>query len=336
MSAVLDDPTARSGPLAPLRTRWRTWWDARHPRSDTLQLTQRNVYILPTRAGWVFALTLGVLLVASINYQLSLGYLLTFLLAGSGLVSMHVTHATLRGLSLHLRPPQPVFAGDAAVVECVLASTATRTRHGIGLRLAGPERPPHWSWTDVPAGGQSAMQLSFVAPRRGRLPLPHVVLETRFPLGLFRAWSEWRPQATVLAYPQPERPTPPLPPARAVGGEASTARSSEGGELEGIRAYRRGDPLKLVVWKKAARALDTGGELVSRDTRSAARQELWLDWAATGGLSPEARLSRLAAWVLAVEQSGAAWGLRLPGREWPSATGEAHRRAALEALALWA
>ncbi|ABM94206.1 DUF58 domain-containing protein [Methylibium petroleiphilum] len=336
MSAVLDDPTARSGPLAPLRTRWRTWWDARHPRSDTLQLTQRNVYILPTRAGWVFALTLGVLLVASINYQLSLGYLLTFLLAGSGLVSMHVTHATLRGLSLHLRPPQPVFAGDAAVVECVLASTATRTRHGIGLRLAGPERPPHWSWTDVPAGGQSAMQLSFVAPRRGRLPLPHVVLETRFPLGLFRAWSEWRPQATVLAYPQPERPTPPLPPARAVGGEASTARSSEGGELEGIRAYRRGDPLKLVVWKKAARALDTGGELVSRDTRSAARQELWLDWAATGGLSPEARLSRLAAWVLAVEHGGAAWGLRLPGREWPPATGEAHRRAALEALALWA
>ncbi|EWS56462.1 MULTISPECIES: DUF58 domain-containing protein [unclassified Methylibium] len=336
MSAVLDDPTARSGPLAPLRTRWRTWWDARHPRSDTLQLTQRNVYILPTRAGWVFALTLGVLLVASINYQLSLGYLLTFLLAGSGLVSMHVTHATLRGLSLHLRPPQPVFAGEAAVVECVLASTATRTRHGIGLRLAGPERPPHWSWTDVPAGGQSAMQLSFVAPRRGRLPLPHVVLETRFPLGLFRAWSEWRPQATVLAYPQPERPTPPLPPARAAGGEASTARSSEGGELEGIRAYRRGDPLKLVVWKKAARALDTGGELVSRDTRSAARQELWLDWAATGGLSPEARLSRLAAWVLAVEQSGAAWGLRLPGREWPPATGEAHRRAALEALTLWA
>lgn len=336
MSAVLDDPTARSGPLAPLRTRWRTWWDARHPRSDTLQLTQRNVYILPTRAGWVFALTLGVLLVASINYQLSLGYLLTFLLAGSGLVSMHVTHATLRGLSLHLRPPQPVFAGEAAVVECVLASTATRTRHGIGLRLAGPERPPHWSWTDVPAGGQSAMQLSFVAPRRGRLPLPHVVLETRFPLGLFRAWSEWRPQATVLAYPQPERPTPPLPPTRAVGGEASTARSSEGGELEGIRAYRRGDPLKLVVWKKAARALDTGGELVSRDTRSAARQELWLDWAATGSLSPEARLSRLAAWVLAVEPSGAAWGLRLPGREWPPATGEAHRRAALEALALWA
>ncbi|WP_428425175.1 DUF58 domain-containing protein [Methylibium sp.] len=335
MSAVLDPPARGSGLLAPLRARWRTWWNARHPRTDALLLTQRNVYILPTRAGWVFALTLGVLLVASINYQLSLGYLLTFLLAGSGVVSMHVTHATLRGLSLHLRPPQPVFAGDAAVVECVLASEAPRTRHGIGLRLAGLERPPRWSWTDVPGGAQSAVRLSFVAPQRGRLPLPDVVLETRFPLGLFHAWSEWRPLSTVLAYPKPEQPAPPLPLPRAAAGDATTTRSSDGGELEGVRGYRRGDPLKLVVWKKAARALDTGGELVSRDTSSSAHHELWLDWAATAGLAPEARLSRLAAWVLAGERSGAAWGLRLPGHGLPPAIGEAQRRAALEALALW-
>ena len=61
----------------------------RAPTPSTL--TQGNVYILPTRAGWMFALTLLVLLLASINYQLNLGYVLTFLLAGSGVVSMHVT-----------------------------------------------------------------------------------------------------------------------------------------------------------------------------------------------------------------------------------------------------
>jgi hypothetical protein len=71
---------------------------ARGRRSDTLELTQRNVYIVPTRAGWMLGATLLVLLVASINYQLNLGYLLTFLLAGSVAVGMHVCHATLRGL----------------------------------------------------------------------------------------------------------------------------------------------------------------------------------------------------------------------------------------------
>ena len=73
-------------PLAALRRQVSRWMQARLPLSDTLLLTQRNVYILPTGAGWMLALTLLVLLLASINFQLNLGYLLTFLLAGSALV----------------------------------------------------------------------------------------------------------------------------------------------------------------------------------------------------------------------------------------------------------
>lgn len=317
-----------------LRARGRAWWQARHPRTDTLLLTQRNIYVLPTRAGWAFALTLLALLVASINYQLSLGYLLTFLLAGSGAVSLHVTHGTLRALTLHLRPPAAVFAGEAAIIECVLTSSSSKARYGVGLRLVDTQGARRWSWVDVPAGGQTSARLSFTATHRGRTPLPDVVLETRFPLGLFRAWSEWRPATTVLVYPQPERPAAPLPAARSVGSGQETARHSEGAELEGIRSYRRGDPLKRVLWKKAARALETGGELVSRDTASAARQELWLDWAGAGAQGPEQRLSRLAAWLLACERAGIDWGLRLPGRELAPQQGEAHKRAGLEALAL--
>ena len=79
-----------------LRQRVRDWWQARHPRTDSWTLTQRNIYILPTRAGFMFAAVLVVMLLATINYQLNLGYVLTFLLAGAGFVSMHLTHNTLR------------------------------------------------------------------------------------------------------------------------------------------------------------------------------------------------------------------------------------------------
>src|SRR3954454_22180191 len=105
-----------------VRTRFRAWLQTRLRRSDTLLLTQRNIYILPTRAGLLFAATLITLLIASINYQLNLGYVLTFLLAGSGAVSMQLTHNTLRGLTLHLKPIAPVFAGEPAVLEVVLSS----------------------------------------------------------------------------------------------------------------------------------------------------------------------------------------------------------------------
>src|SRR5574343_479468 len=97
---------------SPLRRRVQAWWLARHQRSDQWQLSQRNLYILPSRPGLFFCATLLVLLLASINEKLSLGYLLTFLLGGAGLASMHSTHGNLQGLKLELKAPEPVFAGD--------------------------------------------------------------------------------------------------------------------------------------------------------------------------------------------------------------------------------
>ncbi|MEW6705867.1 MAG: DUF58 domain-containing protein [Pseudomonadota bacterium] len=316
-----------------LRNRWRLWWQKRHPLTDAWTLTQGNIYILPTKAGFVYALTLLVMLVASINYQLNLGYVLTFLLAGSGLTSIHLTHGTLRGLTLHLRPPPPVFAQQPALLEIVVASSG-RMSHGVLLRLEsddGQEQPRAPVWVDVPAQGQASARLSFVPPRRGWHDVPTVRAETRYPFGLFRAWTLWRPASRVLAYPAPEQPAAPLPAAQSAGGEAGRSRPSEGGEFEGVRAYQRGDAPRRVVWKKVARS----GELVSRDTHVALQQQLWLDFQAAQWPDRERRLSRLAAWILAAEHAGIAHGLRLPGLELPPGSGPAHQRQALEALALW-
>ncbi len=110
------------------------WLENRLPPSDSHTLAQNNIYIVPTKAGLAFALTLLLMLVASINYQLNLGYLLTFLLAGSALVSIHLTHATLRGLTLRVKPPAPVFLGDSAELDIVLNNPGA-ARHGIGLAV---------------------------------------------------------------------------------------------------------------------------------------------------------------------------------------------------------
>jgi uncharacterized protein (DUF58 family) len=323
--------SALGRPMRAVRDRARAWFASRLPRTDTLVLTQRNVYILPTRAGAMFALTIVVLLLASINYQLNLGYVLTFLLAGSGVVSMHVTHNTLRGLTLHLRPPAPVFAGEAAMLDIVLTSPG-QARFGIGVGVEGSGAR---TWIDVPAGGQAGAQVSFVPARRGHHAAPTLTAETRFPLGLFRAWTVWRPAAQWLVYPSPERPAAALPAARPVSGGPSLARLADGGETEGVRGYRRGDPLKLVVWKKAAKALEAGGDLVSRDTSASAHQELWFDFQACGAAGTEDRLSRLTAWIVLAHRSGADFGLRLPGNDLPPAHGDAQKQRCLELLALW-
>ncbi|MBI3369428.1 MAG: DUF58 domain-containing protein, partial [Burkholderiales bacterium] len=161
--------------------------------------------------------------------------------------------------------------------------------------------------------------------------LPTLMAETNFPLGLFRVWTVWRPAAQALVYPRAEQPQPPLPPSLSVPGGVPQTRVGSGGEFEGVRSYRRGDALRHIVWKKVART----GELVSRDLGQSASQALWLDFRDTHLSETEARLSRLAAWVLAAERGGIDYGLRLPGSELPCAGGDGQRRNALEALALW-
>ncbi len=323
-------------PARLVRGRLRQWWQSRLPLQDSTTLTQRNVYILPTGPGFMLGITLLVLLVASINYQLNLGYVLTFLLAGSAVVGMHVCHGTLRGLTMHLIAPEPTFAGASVAIGITLSSTRRSVRHGIGLAVLGTE---HWSLTDVPAQGSARVQVAFTPTQRGRQPLPALTAETRFPLGTFRVWTIWRPAARVVVYPKPEAHPPPLPPgqAQSAGGTAR-ARHLGSGEYDGVRAYRRGDPLKQVVWKKAAKA----DELVSRDSEALQRLELWLDLAQTGiagallpGAAQEQALSRLCAWVRLADQRELRFGLRLGQQTLAPASGEAHLRACLQALALY-
>jgi uncharacterized protein (DUF58 family) len=313
--------------IVSLRRRLLNWWQSRLPATDTWTLTQRNIYIVPTRAGFMFMLVLVVMLLAAINYQLSLGYVLTFLLAGAGFMSMHLTHGTLRGLTLHLKPPASGFAGMALPMEVVVASPR-RAQHGIGLGYEGQPASDD-VFVDVPAGGQTTAHLAYTPAARGWHTLPLLRAETRYPLGLFRAWTVWRPASRILAWPVPEHPAAPLPPSPPAQGESPTQRPSSSGEFDGVRSYRRGDAIKRVVWKKVART----GELVTRDASAAVEQELWLDWQATPGAGVEARLSRLAAWVVQADHAGLTHGLRLPGREIAPAQGLGHRRRSLDALA---
>lgn len=311
---------------ARIRRHWADWWQARLPATDTLTLTQRNVYILPSRAGWMLAATLVVLLVTSINYQLNLGYLLTFLLAGCAAAGMVVGHATLRGLVLSLQPPQALFAGAPATLELRLINARPRARLAIGVAT---EAQRQWAWVDVPAGAEAGLAVRFQPVRRGLHPCPVLRVETRFPLGTFRVWALWRPAARVLVYPAPEPQAPPLPGGQPTAGAGLARQARASDEFDGVRGYQPGDPMKRIVWKKYARS----GELVTRDTQQAQRQALWLDFTHMAGLDVEARLSRLTAWVLAADRQGLDWGLRLPGLTITPAGGPAQRLRCLEALA---
>ena len=82
----------------------------RRLRISWLQRT-RQLYILPTRYGALYACMLLAMLAGAINYTLSLGFALTFLLAGLGLVAMLHAWRNLAGITLEIAKAEPVFAG---------------------------------------------------------------------------------------------------------------------------------------------------------------------------------------------------------------------------------
>ena len=62
----------------------------------------------------MFAVVLVVMLLGDINYNLSLGYVLTFLLAMMALLSLLYAFRNLAHLQIHAGHVAPVFAGESA------------------------------------------------------------------------------------------------------------------------------------------------------------------------------------------------------------------------------
>ena len=105
----------------------------KEPEAGTVYLSQRRVYILPSRQGLTFSLSLLVMLIGSINYNLSLGYLLTFLLAGVGIVSILHTFRNLAYLYISPGRAEPVFAGGEAHFQLHIENRGNNERFAIAF-----------------------------------------------------------------------------------------------------------------------------------------------------------------------------------------------------------
>ena len=307
--------------------RFEAWLLRRVPRQPLPQrVGRRRVYIMPTPAGYAFAAMVFALWLGAMNYSNSMGFALAFLLAGIGLVAMHMTHANLLGIELRGCDAPPVHAGETARLRIDIGHTAGSTRAAIAAEWPRGT-PGGGDSTDLPAHGSTSLRLSLDTEQRGRLLLPPISLRTRFPLGLFRAWTWIRPELALTVYPAPMA-TPPQPaPVQGQEGAHSDGRTGRD-SFDTLRDYRRGDTRHDIHWKR----LPKDGKPTVKQFHDTADKRLWLDWDAVIG-DTEERLSRLCAQILAADTRGLSWGLRLPDQEFGIDSGSAHRHRCLRALA---
>jgi uncharacterized protein (DUF58 family) len=316
-----------SGAVARSLERWAAGLARRRQGADAyaIALKRRRIYIVPTKFGVVFAAMVFTMLLGSLNYGANLGFALTFLLTGLGLVVMHHCHDNLLGAEIKFLGAPAVFAGERAEFKMAIGNAAATPRLEIelvvGTHTAGP--------IDIAGGGVETLRLGVPTRKRGFVKLERFRVETRFPGRLFRAWTWVHMDARCLVYPQPASPGRPLP--GAAGGSA-TGRACRGDDdFAGLRAAAPGDPLQRIAWKAYARS----DVLLLKEFASGTQEPCMLDWDMLPELDTEQRLAQLTRWCVDADHAGRSVGLALPGVSVPLGAGPAHLAACLEALALF-
>jgi uncharacterized protein (DUF58 family) len=303
-------------------------WARKRQGSDrhVTRLESNRIYILPTGVGFVFALMTFAMLLGSMNYNNNLSFVLTFLLGGLGLVSMHQCQRNLVGLELSFAGVDPVFAGQSAQFRIAITNHSRNVRYHIQLYA----KTISSEVLDLAPGDSKVFRLAIPTDKRGYVPLERFGIRTLFPFELFRAWAWLHMDLNGLVYPRPAEHAPEPPPTQSAQGHRQhDARGEE--DFAGLRKFHEGDSPRHVAWKAYARS----GDLFSKQFAGADTSSQWFDFDQVDKMETEERLSVITRWIIDADRTQRDYGMRIPGAEFPPAHGEAHRHLCLKALALF-
>jgi len=293
------------------------------PLHPPIELNRHCIYILPTKAGLGFGLMILVMLIGAMNYQNNLAYLLSFTLIGLSLTTMIETYRQLLHLSISIGHIEAVFCGQILTVPVIIKSKGQQ-RFAIevdkqSISVSHDLNPP-----------QDTLSLSLPTTKRGLHQLGLLRISSRFPLGLFHAWTPLPLAVEYLVYPEVD--AQPVDAQQHRYHDTTTGFASDGiDDFAGIKSYHPGDAPRHIHWKAYAK----GQGLHSKQFSSPQQQQRWLDWQDTQGLPLEKRLSRLCTWLLTAERNGEQFGLRMPHTVIEISHGRQHLHRCLKVLALY-
>lgn len=305
---------------------YQRWLDKRIPRHTTQRLNQKKIFIFPSRQGVYFVGVLLLLLLAAINYQNNLIYLLVFCLASLFNSAIFFTYFNVAGLQLNAGKTHACFAGDDAAFELQVKRDTKRTYQQI--TVAWPEAKAQTF--DLFDDTMQTLTLYVKTQQRGYFRPGRLRLQSHYPLGLLRCWSWLDLDFQTVVYPQPMAYLP-LSQALAQAEQGQTNTLLNADELYDFRPYQTGDSLRHVHWPSVAKAQTMQSKVYA--AHSAPSHDL--QWQMVAGLTIEQRLSCLAAWILQLEALGAQWSLSIPGVNLAKGAGELHKAQGLRALALY-
>ena len=309
--------------------------DRRIATSDTHRLSQKNLFIFPTKRGFIFFSIIAVLWVLGTNYQNNLILALAFFMISVFVLAITLTFQNLNRLVVSFRGHSgDIFATSPASLRFIFSKAGKHGAEEVQLAWQSASKDESEEVLEATAvyyvtDSEQEHLVPWFTDQRGYKKLPRLRVQSSFPLGIIRTWTWLRFNAEAIVFPQP------------VNGRVGKSASSSEGEADGLHAvkggddfsglndYIAGDSIKRVYWKSFAR----GRGMHVKEFAESTSQEVWLDYNAVQANSVEERLSVLTFWVLQYYQDNETFGLNLPTENIAPGLGKAHRDKCLIALA---
>lgn len=309
-----------------LRTHFQSYFDQWIDKRASLQkgditLNTRSIYIIPTRFGFLFGLVLIAMLIGSINYEMNLGFLLTFLFGATVFTCMFQTYQNFNQINLAAPNTSPAFLGEDIHISTI--SQSQYTSNNITIQVNNTKTPFNLKQ-------RNECKLKMLSTQRGVHRIKRIKLFSVYPMGLFHIWSWVKTDIQYTVYPKPQAlPKNSLDDTHVnISGDQSSSQKGDD-ELYAYKAYQTGDPINRIAWKKSAQT----GKLHSQEMSKNISSNYYIDWHHFENNSQEERLSHMCHLVLQSHNKNESYGLVLPDITIHPEHSEKHKHQCLLALA---
>jgi uncharacterized protein (DUF58 family) len=290
---------------------------------------RRELYILPTRIGWYFALILIALFGIAVKFDNQAAFMMLFILVSLALIAMVYTHNNVIGLTLQSQPSNAVFLGTQSVFPIKVNNSSSKSRQAVWVISGG-----HHQLASLEPNSLQSIELKLPTLQRGYLSCDPISLSSQYPLGIFFCWTKrFVSEERCLVYPQPLNLID-FPEQGSHDGLKHTNNSVKAGaeDYSGMKSYQQGDRLRDIHWPSLAKT----NKLVSIQYESHSNSSVNLSWfALPNTLNTEDKLSQLCYWLVDAEENGQQYQLEMPNNTIEYDSGMTHYHNCLRVLALW-
>jgi Protein of unknown function DUF58 len=313
---------------------------------EKITLTNKKIYILPTKAGLFFSLIQLLMLLTAINFNNSLIYFLTFFLASITIVSMLFTQKCLLGLSFQTGIAVPVFCKQTAMIPltCSKSKSYQSLPASLSIKFTNlsdssdanestlAEAMATYQIIDL-IEQQQTISLAVNTQIRGYIKIPPITVSSTFPFGLFYAWSTIKLSNQSLVYPQPLKSDTSIQLSQLSENSFDYDHHKGLEDFSGLDKFISGQSLKQVHWKAYAKQQGLYIKTFSGGSKS---DKYWFDIEQfENNISLEQRLSYLTYFIIQADKNGDRYGLKMYQQTIAINSGSSHKHQCLKTLALF-